>query len=63
MEVTVPADLGHHLSTWGQTLSISSLVIDPANSNILYAGTGNTSSGRFAGALIGLLRSTDAGVW
>jgi photosystem II stability/assembly factor-like uncharacterized protein len=35
--------------------------MDPANPDILYAGTANTSSSNDGGAVIGVLKSTDAG--
>src|SRR5262249_6116807 len=61
-QVKIPAPTWTPLTDLNQSLSISSLVIDPANSNILYAGTGDTSSSRIPGPLVGLLKSTDEGV-
>jgi RTX calcium-binding nonapeptide repeat (4 copies) len=43
------------------SLSISALAMDPTNSNVLLAGTGNYSSFGESGAFIGLLLSTDGG--
>ncbi|MBU6398951.1 MAG: LEPR-XLL domain-containing protein, partial [Verrucomicrobia bacterium] len=43
------------------SLAISALAMDPTNSNILYAGTGSTSSSGQGGPAIGLLKTTDGG--
>ena len=60
-DLTVPAPTWTPLLDLNQSLSISALTFDPANYNILYAGTGNNSSSNQGGALVGLIKSSDAG--
>src|SRR4051812_12376503 len=56
-------------TTWNVTtdvpevssISISDLVIDPTNHNIVYAGTGDLNYGSFSFGASGVLKSTDGG--
>ncbi|HVJ24901.1 MAG TPA: hypothetical protein VM756_13295, partial [Burkholderiales bacterium] len=60
-KITVPAPTWTPMTDLNQSLSIAALAIDPANSNIIYAGTGNVSNSHQSGTLVGLLKSSDAG--
>jgi photosystem II stability/assembly factor-like uncharacterized protein len=50
-----------HLFTDAPVISIGALVLDPANENILYAGTGEANSSSFSFIGNGLYKSVDAG--
>ncbi|MBI4788332.1 MAG: hypothetical protein HY782_14970 [Chloroflexi bacterium] len=47
------------IDDWMANLGISSLIMDPTNANVMYAGTGETSGTGFRGA--GVFKSTDGG--
>ncbi|MBI5301005.1 MAG: hypothetical protein HY868_02630 [Chloroflexi bacterium] len=47
------------IDDWMANLGISSLIVDPTNANVMYAGTGETSGTGFRGA--GVFKSTDGG--
>ncbi|MHB8523689.1 MAG: LEPR-XLL domain-containing protein [Limisphaerales bacterium] len=58
---TVPATTWVPLTDQYATLAISSLAFDPSNSNVIYAGTGSTSSSGSGGPGLGILQSSDGG--
>jgi VCBS repeat-containing protein len=47
------------IDDWMANLGVSSLIMDPTNANVMYAGTGETSGTSFRGA--GVFKSTDGG--
>ena len=59
--MTVPAPTWTPLTDLSPSLSISTLTIDPADPNVLYAGTGVTSSSQEGGPVVGLFKTSDAG--
>ncbi len=57
----VPAPTWTPLTDLSPSLSISTLTIDPADPNVLYAGTGVTSSSQEGGPVVGLFKTSDGG--
>lgn len=47
------------IDDWMANIGISSLIVDPTNANVMYAGTGESTGSGFRGA--GIFKSTDGG--